>query len=373
MTIDIVGTSSLRAAPTIVRCAVPVSTARAYIRMHIRHLVCTDNFAGVERYVASTAAELARRGNTVEVIGGDPERMRDALRSGPVAHVAASSVVAVARANVRAPKPDLVHAHMTAADIAAVATRPLVRRPIVSTLHFAQPRGHDAATRLAYRCLRPLLAAEIAISTTVANAVGGDVTVIPNGVPTPRPELAGRPRCQVVLVAQRLEEEKDTESALRSFAESGLGASGWSLQIAGRGASRRSLEALAGELGIGESTEFLGHVANVEELMAGASVFLAPAVHEPFGLAVVEAMSLGLPVVAADGGAHRETVGTATHELLFPPGDAAAAARLLTELAADATKRAAIGHRNIAAYRSSFTIEAHVDRLEALYRRVLSG
>jgi glycosyltransferase involved in cell wall biosynthesis len=58
---------------------------------------------------------------------------------------------------------------------------------------------------------------------------------------------------------------------------------------------------------------------------------------------------------------------------LITDGHVAAAARLLTELAADATKRAAIGHRNIAAYRSSFTIEAHVDRLEALYRRVLSG
>lgn len=339
--------------------------------MRIRHLVCTDNFAGVERYVASTAAELGRRGHTVEVIGGDPVPMRAALRSVPVTHIAASSVGSVARANLRQPKPDLVHAHMTAADLVAVATRPAVRRPVVSTLHFAHPRGHDGLTRRLYAGLRPFISQEIAISAVVAEAFGGRVEVLHSGIPRPDAALVGLDRAPVVLVVQRLEAEKNTSIVLRAFAKAGLADAGWELHLAGDGAERSTLERLAHELGIAAVTQFLGHVDDVDQRMATASIFIAPTANEGFGLAVVEAMSLGLPVIAADGGAHRETVGTATPELLFPPGDVAAAANLLRELAADPIRRADLGRRNVATYEASFTIEAHVDRLEALYRRVI--
>ncbi len=65
--------------------------------------------------------------------------------------------------------------------------------------------------------------------------------------------------------------------------------------------------------------ELVGHVAETDALLAGASILLAPAPREPFGLSVVEAMAHGLPVVAAGGGAHLETVGD--DGLLFPRGD----------------------------------------------------
>lgn len=340
--------------------------------MHIRHLVCTDNFAGVERYVASTAAELARRGHTIEVIGGNPERMLAALHSVAVTHIAASSVGSVARANVRLAKPDLVHAHMTAADTVAVVTRPIVRRPIVSTLHFAHPRGHDALTRRVYAGLRPFITREVAISSAVAEAFGGRVEVIHSGIPRPDVALVGVERAPVALVVQRLEAEKDTATALRAFAEAGLAEAGWELHIAGDGAQRSALDRLAADLGIGPAAEFLGHVDDVARRMASASIFIAPTANEGLGLGVIEAMALGLPVVAADAGGHTETVGTATPELLFAPGDVATAAKLLAELAADPARRVELGRRNVAAYEASFTIEAHVDKLEALYRRIIT-
>ncbi len=105
--------------------------------------------------------------------------------------------------------------------------------------------------------------------------------------------------------------------------------------------------------------------------MRRASLFLAPTDVESFGLAVVEAMAAALPVVAADAGGHRETIGSATPETLYPPTDPDAAAAVLAALAADPaahvparTRRA--GERFLAA----FTIERHVDQLDALYRRL---
>ncbi len=79
-------------------------------------------------------------------------------------------------------------------------------------------------------------------------------------------------------------------------------------------------------------------------------------------------MAAGLPVVAADGGAHRETIGPASPGTLFPPGDAAEAARILDALGADPARRADLAAAGRARFEAEYTIETHVDRLEALYQ-----
>jgi glycosyltransferase involved in cell wall biosynthesis len=339
--------------------------------VHLRHIVCTAAFAGVERYVTYVAAEQARRGHRVEVIGGEPQRMRAELAGSGVVHIGAPTARAGAWANLRRPRPDLVHSHMTAADAAAALTRPLVRRPLVSTLHFAQPRGHSATTRLLYRGLRPLLSAEVAISATVAGAAGGHPTVILNGVPAPTGPPPDGAREPVVLVVQRLEREKHTSVALRAFAASGLAAQGWQLHVLGDGEERPALERLAGSVGLAEAVRFAGPVDDVTERLAVAGLLLAPRPDEPFGLAVVEAMAAGTCVVAADGGAHRETVGRATPDTLFPPGDVDTAAALLQRLATDPAARSRHGHAARRHHEAELTIERHVDHLDALYERVL--
>ncbi len=341
--------------------------------MYIRHLVGTDNFAGVERYVASVSVELARRGHRVDVVGGAPGEMEALLDRSGVAFVPAVGGRALARANLARPRPDVVHAHMTAADVVAVATRPLVRRPVVSTLHFAQRRGHDALTRRMYAVLPHLITVEIAISRTVAEAAGGSPQVILNGVPEPADAGHDVERDPVVLVVQRLEREKDTSTALRAFAASGLAERAWQLHVCGDGSERQRLEDLARDEGIDEATRFLGHVDDPGRRMVRASLLVASAVCEPFGLTVVEAMSRGLPVVATGSGGHRETIGPAAPETLFDPGDHAAAAARLRWLGDDPELRADLAQRAHARYRQVFTIGAHVDALEPVYRRVAGG
>lgn len=337
--------------------------------MHIRHLVCTGNFAGVERYVATTSLELARRGHHVEVYGGDAATMTAVLASSPVRFVDAPGPGTALRASLRGSRPDLVHAHMTAADVVAIATRPVHRAPVVSTLHFARPRGHDRFTEKVYALVPRLVHRQIAISEFVATRVGGAPTVLHNGVPDPRPTVGPTDahRDPVVLIAQRLESEKATGVALEAFATSGLADRGWELHVAGAGSERTSLETTAERLGIAPATHFLGRVTDLDTRMARAALFLAPAPAEPFGLSVVEAMASGLPVIAADGGAHRETVGSATPDSLFPPGDTGAAADLLARVAAEPSTRADLAVRGRRRYEETFTIDAHVDALETLY------
>ena len=93
------------------------------------------------------------------------------------------------------------------------------------------------------------------------------------------------------------------------WAKSRLADGGWRLLIAGSGSLETPLRELAKALGVEDCVSFLGHVADTDSLLRDAAVLLAPAPAEPFGLSVAEAMAFGVPVVAARGGAHPETLG----------------------------------------------------------------
>jgi glycosyltransferase involved in cell wall biosynthesis len=80
-------------------------------------------------------------------------------------------------------------------------------------------------------------------------------------------------------------------------------------------------------------------------------------------------MSHGVPVIAAGGGAHVETVGE--DGILFHPGDAEAAANALAALGGDRARRLRIGGRLRDRQRRLFALPHHLDRLELLYREVI--
>ena len=331
----------------------------------IVHVVRSDAFAGVERYICSVANELAARGHSLSVIGGDPRRMRAELDSG-VGSASARSIGGTWFRLVRHVPVRLVHAHMTAAETAAVLSRLHHRAPVVATRHFAGARGRGPLGSIARTFVGRGLAAQIAISQFVADSIREPTTVIPNAV---RPQSQAELTERRVLMIQRLEEEKAPDVGLRAWATSGLGERGWRLTIAGSGRLERELRRLSGELGISRSVEFVGRVTNTDSLFAATSIVLAPAPAEPFGLAVVEAMAHGIPVVAAAGGAHIETV--SSDGCLFTPGDSHTASAALTRLATDTHERRELGVALRERQQALFSLDRHVDALEQLYASVL--
>lgn len=330
----------------------------------IVHVVRSDAFAGVERYVCVVCGELSARGHRVSVVGGEPDRMRRELGE-VVAHAAAASTSEVARTLARKGRVRLVHVHMTAAEVAAMGAWPWHRAPLVSTRHFPDRRGRQIPALLS-ALIRRCLAEQIAISGFVAESIGERSTLIYNGVARRPAAALEKPR---VLMMQRLESEKEPDVGLRAWARSGLAKRGWQLTVAGDGRLTSALRSLAAELGVANSVHLVGRVADTDALLEYSSILLAPAPAEPFGLAVVEAMAHGVPVVAANGGAHPETLGT--EGFLFPPGDAADAGDQLSNLGQDSMARRAEGARLRLRQQELFSLERHVDALEALYRRVV--
>jgi glycosyltransferase involved in cell wall biosynthesis len=211
------------------------------------------------------------------------------------------------------------------------------------------------------------LAGQIANSRFVADSIEEPSVILYNGVPPREQAELGTRR---VLMMQRLEREKAPEIGVLAWADSGLANLGWDLAIAGSGSLEPRMRQMCTDLGVVESVQFLGNVEDTDSLLSESSILLAPAPAESFGLAVTEAMAHGIPVVAAGGGGHRETVGA--DGCLFPPGDVRAAASHLARLGNDRSLRRAMGERLQARQRRLFSLEMHVAKLEKLYESVLS-
>lgn len=165
--------------------------------------------------------------------------------------------------------------------------------------------------------------------------VGRGVRVVPHVVRAPEGEVRGGTAGGAALVVSRLAPEKGVEVALDACARAGLG-----LVVAGDGPSASSLRARAGALGLRVTTgpgpspaagevRFTGRVddAALADLRASASVALVPSLaHETFGLAAVEALAAGLPVIASAVGA---LAALPAPTVLVPPADVAALADAL--------------------------------------------
>lgn len=144
-------------------------------------------------------------------------------------------------------------------------------------------------------------------------------------------------------------------------------------RVVGGGPLLDGLRARAGTLGLAR-TQFTGHVPSEEVagLLAGARFVVVPSVWEEVaGLAAIEAMAAGRPLLVADSGGLPELVRDG-EGLCFPPGDVTALADGIGNLVADSALCVAAGERGVARARAEFSPERHLEGLEAAYGRVTS-
>jgi glycosyltransferase involved in cell wall biosynthesis len=338
----------------------------------VAQVVATNLFAGSERYAVNLTAGLVRLGADVVVVGGSRRRVLRALAEAGVEapHLPANGLVEAYRRLHSLRQLDVVHAHLTTAEVAATLAYPSRSRvAVVATRHIAARRGASAPGRVAVIWVRARLDGQIAPSEYIAARVDGACQVLPTGVPD---ALLGPHDQPLVLVVQRLDPEKDTATALRAWAVSKLATKGWELHIAGSGSQDRALRALASELGLERSCRFLGNVDGMYERFARAGVLLAPARGEPFGLSVVEAMATGLPIVAASAGGHLETMGPVAGATFFQPGDHMAAANALRRLVDDPGARQTYGGALLDRQRKEYSLASFAARVSTWYAEVLT-
>jgi glycosyltransferase involved in cell wall biosynthesis len=154
--------------------------------------------------------------------------------------------------------------------------------------------------------------------------------------------LRGRDERLVVGMVARLDQIKDQATLIRAFAGVAKRHPQAELWLVGDGARARELCDLAAAERIAERVVFWGPRRDVAELLGQMDVFaFSTSRDEGFGIALIEAMAAGLPVVAADVPACREVLGDGVAGVLVPAGDPVSLASALCTLLGSADERAA--------------------------------
>lgn len=130
------------------------------------------------------------------------------------------------------------------------------------------------------------------------------------------------------------------------------------------------LKVRAARLGVAGRVHFPGPTADVVSVFRTAAVAVHTSWTESFGMALVEAQSCGVPVIAHDLEGMREVVEDSVTGFLIPPGDVAALADRLEQLIADPELRNRLGRAGYDRMRETFSVVGRVDEYLLLYREV---
>ena len=343
---------------------------------------------GAERILLAAAEGLARRGHQVvlsfphhgpaadaagrlagvEVRLDGRRRLPRSRGELPMFLLAAPAAVAAVRRLVRDVRPQVVWISSMYNPWAAAGAR-LAGRPVIWHLHERVPPGPFG---LPLAALIGLVAARtVAVSDFVAGGFGrypwlrGRTGVIHN----PLLDAPAHPRAEpsgpfTVGCVGQLEPHKRATDVVKAVAR----LPDVRAVLVGDGKGRAEVEAAVRAHGVQDRVELLGYRPDVAAAAARFHCIAIPSAVEGFGLVALEAMALGVPVVAARSGALPEVLGDCA--LYSDPGDAADLARQIDRLRADPALRAVLRDRGIRRA-AKFGREQWLDRIEAMLNEVV--
>lgn len=144
------------------------------------------------------------------------------------------------------------------------------------------------------------------------------------------------------------------------------------LLVAGRsGDVSDELESLRKCLGLQDRVHFLGHREDVPEILAAADLFVFPSFYEGLPGAVIEAMALGLPIVASDIEPVRETVEEGRNAILVRPASPVELAKAIEQILENRQIGLAYGERSREIFEERFTLEQSMIQLMKFYRQIV--
>ena len=364
--------------------------------MRILFLSTSMGLGGADQQLLSAAQVLRDRGHEIRIVSLTPlgpmglqarslGLATDSLemRRGIPDPRGLARLVRIARAW----KPDVVHSHMVHANLMARVLRMLVPVPVlVSTIHNVYEGG--PVLMAGYRVTNGLVDHMTIISQAAADRFVGErivperlLTVIANGVDTDRMRNVP-PDARAVLrgawsvsddrflwlAVGRFEVAKDYPNMLRAFGEVRAREPRALLVIVGQGSLQAEAEALAGELGLGDSVRFLGARDDVPAVMSAADGYVMSSAWEGMPMVLLEAAAAGLPIVATGVGGNGEVVRDGESGFLVPARDPGALGGGMLRLMALADEqRRAMGERGREHVRANFGLHRVAERWERVY------
>lgn len=175
----------------------------------------------------------------------------------------------------------------------------------------------------------------------------------------------------VVGTCARLEPVKNLDLLLEGFAINMRGDSLARLIVVGAGSRLKALVRLAERLGIAEQVLFVGMQSAIEDYLNLFDVYALTSSHEGLPMSVLEAMAVGLPIVATDVGSLARIAGS-ENAILLDEATPACLSAALGRLRGDPARRSAMGGASRQLVQAGFSVEVMVDRYEELIRTALN-
>lgn len=283
---------------------------------------------------------------------------------------------------------EIIHAHYAIphASAALLARMALDERlKVVTTLHgtditvVGSDPSYLSMVRLAIRASDGVTAVSEYLREETLHTFGVNrpIEVIPNFV---TPPTGGRPDCRswlapcntaVLVHISNFRPVKRVMDVLRTFEKVRL-EHPCRLVMVGDGPDRPEAERYAQERGFAQEVRFTGKQLDISTVLACSDVFLLPSATESFGLAALEAMAHGVPVIASRVGGLPEVVRHGVDGYLEPLGDTEAMADDVLTLLRQPERRRTMGEQAKTRALSTFAEAPVVDQYEALYERVLA-
>lgn len=290
---------------------------------------------------------------------------------------------------VRDVRPDVVHAHSSKAGaVARLARAGHPRVPVVYTPHgyaFAghfSRRGERAAYRGIERLLAPLASRVLCVceaEARLARSVGRSdrVRVVHNGIEVARAGAGDRrvtelaTRGPVIGALTLLRPGKGLETLIDATPAVLARHPDAQVAIVGDGPELERLRTRARLRAVEEAVHFVGRCERPLEALAAIDTFVHPSWAESFPYVVLEAMTLGKPIVASNVGGIGEAIEDGVEGLLVPAGAQRQLGDALCTMLDDHERAARMGERALQRVSTQFTLAAMIDRLTRVYDELL--
>ena len=307
----------------------------------------------------------------------------------PYELVLASKMIEVAKYE----KLDLMHVHYAIPHASAAITAKQVlaeegiHLPVITTLHGTDITllGKDASFEPVISFAINKSDAVTAVSNSLKNdtyklfGINRDIEVIPNFLNLDKTEFSGRqelrdeyatPDEKILIHVSNFRPVKRIEDIIDVFARIKDQIPS-QLVLLGDGPERTRAEQKCRQLGIYEKVTFVGNVKNPMELLNIGDVFMLPSESESFGLAALEAMAVGLPVISTNTGGLPEVNRHGVTGMMSDVGDVEDMAKNVLFLLSD-EKRLKKFSDNARIRATDFSLDKILPQYEALYNSVLA-
>lgn len=364
----------------------------------------SDSFSGTERHILDLAKSLPRQNVSVRLGCPVPSPLADEAKKAGIPVVAIAkrglldkAAVDTLRGLLQTGEIDVIHSHNgRTAMLAAMAVRLARSGRCVATQHFIEPNRNRrrGLRRMIARHVHNWVAKHtdyfIAISRAVermmtfrGDSLPNRIRIVCNGIapldgqlkPAAdlRSELQIPAEAPLIFCAARLQPEKSISTLIAAMSLLLKKNPSAVCLVAGEGAERPLLERQISRLGLTGPVRLLGYRTDVPSLIAACDVLVLPSINEPFGLVLLEAMSLSRPVVATAAGGALEIVVPKQTGLLVPPQRPEDLADAISAILSNQTMANTMGRNGKRRFEEYFTAEKMAGATAEIYRNAVAG